>query len=253
MLKEFRNLFKSKKGVLIILAMMSVAISAYLNIITVKSISVFGFNVSLGTVLVSFIPMITSEIMAEVYGWKKGFVISSVAYTICLAFVLILDLTTKIGFTENVYALYGVFEDPSVLDMDMFTASYNTVFAGTPWIIISSAIAYYLGIFFNCYIMGVLKKRAEESGKDNKAKLFGRFALSTIVGQSLDNGVFFLIPMIVVLINPALHEGALAPWSWNYVLVQTVAAFIGEVAYEIIFFPLTNFLTKRVKALPETL
>lgn len=250
MLKEFKKLFCNKKGILVVLAMMSVAISAYLNIITVKSIQVWnGFGISLGTLAVSFIPMITSEIMSEVYGWKKGFVISSVAYTVCLLFTLILDFTTKIGFAGNVYALY---DDPFLLyDIDAFTASYNTVFAGSYVIIIASAVAYYLGIFFNCYIMGKMQQKAIESGRDNAGKRFGRFVLSTVVGQTLDNGVFFIIPMLVILIAPALQQGALAPWDWTYVWQQVLAAFVIEIAYEIIFFPLTNFLTKKVEALPE--
>ena len=101
--------------------------------------------------------------------------------------------------------------------------------------------------------MGKMQKKALESGKDNSGKRFGRFLLSTVVGQTLDNGVFFLIPMLVILAVPSLQQGALAPWSWEYVGIQTAAAFVIEIAYEAIFFPLTNFLTKRVEKLPETL
>ena len=264
MLRELKDLFRTRKGVLIVLSMVTLAICAYLNIITVKSLDLNAmiagtgnhfdwFKVSLGTLMVSFIPMITSEIMCEVYGWKKGFIISSVAYTVCLLFTIILDLTTRVGSSNQVYALYGVFDDPSVLDMDLFEASYNTVFAGSYVIIIASAIAYYLGIFFNCFIMGKMQKKAQESGTDNSAKRFGRFLLSTVVGQTLDNGVFFLIPMLVILMFPSMKNGALDPWCWEYVGFQTAAAFVIEIAYEAIFFPLTNFLTKKVEKLPETL
>ena len=86
MLKELKDLFRTRKGVLIVLSMVTLAICAYLNIITVKSLDLNAliagtgnqfdwFKVSLGTLMVSFIPMITSEIMCEVYGWKKGFII----------------------------------------------------------------------------------------------------------------------------------------------------------------------------------
>lgn len=263
MLNEFKSLFVTKKGALLVLGMVTLAICAYLNIITVKSVTlgVSWLRISLGTLMVSFIPMITSEIMCEVYGWKKGFLISSLAYTVCLLFTIILDITTRIGFNGNVYDIFGIMdtaEDPfagiaGFVKNDGFEASYNTVFAGSYVIIIASAIAYYVGIFFNCFIMGKMQKKAEESGKDNSGKRFGRFLLSTVVGQTLDNGIFFLIPMIVILIAPALKQGALNPWSWTYVGIQTAAAFVIEIAYEAIFFPLTNFLTKRVKKLPETL
>lgn len=269
MLKELKNLFTTRNGALLVLSMVTLAICAYLNIITVKSLDLNAliagtgnyydwFKVSLGTLMVSFIPMITSEIICEVYGWKKGFIISSVAYTVCLVFTIILDLTTRVGFNGNVYDIFGIMDtaaDPfgeiaGFVDVNGFEASYNTVFAGSYVIIIASAVAYYLGIFFNCFIMGKMKKKAQESGTDNNGKRFGRFLLSTVVGQTLDNGVFFLIPMIVVSIVPALHQGALAPWCWEYVGFQTAAAFVIEIAYEAIFFPLTNFLTKRVSKLP---
>lgn len=260
MLKELKGLFTTKKGVLIVLAMITLAICAYLNIITVKSVTLFNNNllrISLGTLMVSFIPMITSEIMCEVYGWKKGFIISSAAYTVCLIFTIILDLTTRIGFNGNVYNIFNLMPDLDAIGeyvgVNGFESAYNTVFAGSYVIIISSAVAYYVGIFFNCFIMGRMQKKALESGKDNTGKRFGRFLLSTVVGQTLDNGVFFLIPMLVILAFPSLQQGALAPWSWQYVGIQTAAAFVIEIAYEAIFFPLTNFLTKKVEKLPETL
>lgn len=260
MLKELKGLFTTRKGVLIVLAMLTLAICAYLNLITVKSVTLFNvgwLRISLGTLMVSFIPMITSELMCEIYGWKKGFIISSVAYTVCLLFTIILDLTTRIGFSGNVYDIFGLMPDVDAIggyvDVNGFEASYNTVFQGTYVIIIASAIAYYLGIFFNCFLMGKLQKKALESGKDNSGKRFGRFLLSTVVGQTLDNGVFFLIPMLVILVVPSLKQGALAPWTWEYVLIQTAAAFVIEILYEAIFFPLTNFLTKKIEKLPEVL
>lgn len=275
MLRELKELFRTRKGVLVVLSMVTLAICAYLNIITVKSLNLFQigvgeygepnyFAVSLGTLMVSFIPMITSEIMCEVFGWKKGFIISSVAYTITLLFTIILDITTHVGASGQIYdwvafsetgeptGFVDGFSQFTVLD-DGFTASYNTLFRGSYVIIIASAIAYYLGIFFNCYIMGKMQKKAVESGKDNSGKRFGRFLLSTVVGQTLDNGVFFLIPMLVILVVPSLQQGALAPWSWTYVWQQTVAAFVIEIAFEAIFFPLTNWLTKVTERLPETL
>ena len=224
MFKEFKSLFTTKKGVLVTLAIITVAICAYLNIITIKSLMIGNFGISYGTLLISFLPMITSEIMSEVYGWKKGFVISSLAYTVCLVFVLILWGSTKLP--GEVFEGFG-------------TEAYNMIFESSPIILIASAIAYYLGIFFNCFIMGKMKKKAQESGKDNGGKLFSRFALSTMVGQTLDNGVFFLIPFFF------------GTWGWTYVWQQTLAAFVIEIAYEIIFFALTRYLTKKIKELPE--
>lgn len=229
MLGELKHIFKTKRGMLIILAMLTIAISAYLNLITIKNVMIGNFAVSFGTLFISFLPMITSELMAECFGWKKGFVISSVAYTICLIFTLILWGTTLIP--GQVF--------PGEGDFTFFaTDAYNTLFAGQWQLIFSSAFAYYVGIFFNCYIMGKLKDRAEKTG-DTKLKLFGRLLLSTVVGQTLDNFLFFVIPMLFGM------------WGFTYVWQQTVAALVIEVAYEAIFFFLTAYLVRLINRLPE--
>lgn len=229
MLGELKDVFKTKKGALIILSMLTLAISAYLNLITVKSFMIGEFAISFGTVLLSFLPMITSELMAECFGWKKGFIISSIAYTICLIFTIIMWGSTYLPglvFVGN--------------DLEFATDAYNLLFASTPVILIASAIAYYIGIFFNCFILGKMKERAEKQG-DSKFKLFGRFAISTAIGQTLDNAIFFLIPMFFAL------------WDFTYVWQQTLAAFVIEVLLELIFFALTAYLVKKINKMPEGL
>lgn len=229
MLGETRDIFRTKKGVLIILSMLTIAISAYLNLITIKNVMIGNFAVSFGTLFISFLPMITSELMAECFGWKKGFVISSIAYTICLIFTLILWGTTLIP--GEVF--------PGEGDFTFFaTDAYNTLFAGQWQLIFASAVAYYVGIFFNCYIMGKLKDRAEQIG-DSRLKLFGRLLLSTVVGQTLDNFLFFIIPMMFGL------------WGFTYVWQQTVAALVIEIVYEAVFFFLTAYLVKKINNMPE--
>lgn len=236
MLGELKDVFKTKKGVLIILSMLTIAISAYLNLITVKTLmfdkdpmnpDVFG--ISFGTLFISFLPMITSELMAECFGWKKGFVISSIAYTVCFIFTLIMWGSTYIP------GLVFVGDDPFIA-----TDAYNLIFSASPVILISSAIAYYVGIFFNCYIMGKMKDAAEKTG-DNRWKLFGRLLFSTLVGQTLDNFLFFVIPMFFSI------------WDFTYVWQQTLGALVFEVVYEALFFFLTAYLVKKINNMPEGL
>lgn len=230
---EIKDVFKTKRGILIILSMLTIAISAYLNLITVKNIMIGNFSVSFGTLFISFLPMITSELMSECYGWKKGFVISSLAYTVCFIFTLLLWGST--------YIPGMVFVGPDAM---FATEAYNLLFSASPIILISSAVAYYIGIFFNCYIMGKLKDRADRYG-DSKGKLFKRFALSTLVGQTLDNAIFFAIPALF------MTWGATYLDNWNYVWQQTVAALVIEVVYEVVFFVVTSYLVKKINNMPE--
>lgn len=232
---EFKDVFKTKRGILIVLSMITIAISAYLNLITVKNIMIGNFGISFGTLFISFLPMITSELMSECYGWKKGFVISSLAYTVCLIFTLILWGSTYIPGL--------VFVGP---DANFATEAYNLLFAASPIILFSSAVAYYIGIFFNCYIMGKLKDRAEKYG-DSKFKLFGRFALSTLVGQTLDNAIFFTIPALFMTWGATWFD------NWTYVWQQTTAALVFEVIYEIVFFAVTSYMVMKINKMPEGL
>lgn len=231
MKQEIKDVFSTKRGILIILSMLTIAISAYLNLITIKNVMIGDFAVSFGTLFISFLPMITSELMAECYGWKKGFVVSSVAYTVCLIFTLILWGTTLIP--GQVF--------PGEGDFTYFaTEAYNTLFAGQWQLIFASAFAYYVGIFFNCYIMGKMKDHADRTG-DNKLKLFGRLLFSTLVGQTLDNFLFFVIPMMFGM------------WDFTYVWQQTLAALVIEVVFEALFFFLTAYLVKKINSMPEGL
>ncbi len=231
MLAELKDVFKTKKGVLIILSMLTLAISAYLNLITIKNVMIGSFAISFGTIFISFLPMMVGDILTECFGWKKGFIISSIAYTICLIFTLIMWGSTIIP--GQVF--------PGEGDFTFFaTDAYNTLFAGSWILILASAIAYYIGIFFNCYIMGKLKDRAQVTG-DNNWKLFGRFISSTVIGQTLDNAIFFLIPM------------AFSMWNFTYVWQQVTAAVVIEVVYEIILFTLTASIVKKITKIPEGL
>ena len=241
MKNEFKQLFTTKKGLLVFFSIVTALVTAYLNLITLKATPgfwIFQTGISYGTLLVSFVPMLIGDLLAEVYGWKKSFIISSVSYTVALVFIFILWGTTT---------LPGL-----VFGSDGFTLSaYNTIF-GQQWsILIGSAIAYYAGIFFNAFIMGKMQKKAKESGKDTNWKLFARCILSTVVGQLLDNSIFFFIAYMPSIINPTANGWESNQLVLSYIWQQIVAAFVIENLYEIILFPLTKFLRKKILLLPE--
>ena len=240
MKKELKELFTTKKGMLVVLAVFTALITAYLNLITLKGTPgfwIFDTGISYGTLLVSFIPMLVGDLLAEVYGWKKSFIISSLSYTVALVFVLILWGTT--GLPGLVFGTDGFPVD-----------AYNTIF-GQQWsILIGSALAYYAGVFFNAFIMGQMQKRALEKG-DTKVKFFARCIISTLVGQFIDNALFFLIAYMPNMIDPEGTGWGTADIVWSYVWQQIVAAEIIEVVYEIVIFPLTMFCTKKLNGLRE--
>jgi len=239
--KEIKNLFTTKRGVLLLLSVTTALVTAYLNLITLKGTPgfwIFNTGISYGTLLVSFIPMLVGDLLAEVYGWKKSFIISSLSYTIALIFVFILWGIT--GLPGLVFGQEGFTVD-----------AYNTIF-GQQWsILIGSAVAYYVGVFVNAVIMGEMKKKVIAKGDDNGWKLMLRCILSTVAGQFLDNALFFLIAYSPNVIDPAGTGWGEAKKVWEYIWQQILAAEVIEVSYELILFPLTKFLTKKVSSLPE--
>ena len=241
MKKELKELFTTKKGMLVLLSVATALVTAYLNLITLKGTPgfwIFDTGISYGTLLVSFIPMLIGDLLAEVYGWKKSFIISSLSYTLALVFVLILWGTT--GLPGLVFGTDGFPVD-----------AYNTIF-GQQWsILLGSAIAYYAGVFFNAFIMGKMQKKAQENGNDSNWKFFARCIFSTIVGQLIDNALFFLIAYMPNVIDPVGTGWGTSKIVWAYIWQQIAAAWVIEITYEIILFPLTKVLTNKVNKLPE--
>lgn len=241
MKKELKELFTTKKGMLVFLSITTALVTAYLNLITLKGTPgfwIFDTGISYGTLLISFVPMLIGDLLAEVYGWKKSFIISSVSYTVALLFVLVLWGTT--GLPGLVFGQEGFPVD-----------AYNMIF-GQQWsILIGSALAYYAGIFFNAFVMGKMQKRAVESGRDTKLKFFARCILSTVIGQLIDNGLFFLIAYMPNAIDPVGTGWGSTQVVWSYIWQQILAAWVIEVGTEILIFPLTSLCVRKVKALED--
>jgi queuosine precursor transporter len=111
-------------------------------------------------------------------------------------------------------------------------AAYETVFGGTPRIVLASLVAYFCGEFCNSYVLAKMKLRT--SGK----LLWTRTIGSTIVGEAVDSAVFY----------PLAFLGA---WE-NELVVRVMLTNYGlKVLWEIVMTPVTyrvvNFL-KRAEA-----
>ena len=85
---ELKNLFNTKKGVLIILIIVYSILMPYLTIMTLKYPSFANGWIDYGTLCVSFIPMLIGDLLAECYGWKKSVIIASIVYIFQLLFVV---------------------------------------------------------------------------------------------------------------------------------------------------------------------
>jgi len=108
-------------------------------------------------------------------------------------------------------------------------AAYETVFGGTPRIVLASLIAYFCGEFCNSYVLAKMKIRT--SGR----LLWTRTIGSTIVGEAVDSAVFY----------PLAFLGA---WQTDLVLRVMLTNYALKVVWEIVMTPVTyrvvNFLKR---------
>ena len=111
-------------------------------------------------------------------------------------------------------------------------AAYETVFGGTPRIVLASLVAYFCGEFCNSYVLAKMKLRT--SGR----LLWSRTIGSTIVGEAVDSLVFY----------PLAFYGV---WQPELVLRVMLTNYTLKVLWEVVMTPVTyqvvNFL-KRAEA-----
>jgi uncharacterized integral membrane protein (TIGR00697 family) len=110
-------------------------------------------------------------------------------------------------------------------------AAYETVFGGTPRIVLASLVAYFSGEFCNSYVLA--KMKLVTSGR----LLWTRTIGSTIVGEAVDSAVFY----------PLAFLGA-PGWSRDLVVQVMVSNYVLKVLWEVVMTPFTyrvvNFLKR---------
>jgi hypothetical protein len=113
-------------------------------------------------------------------------------------------------------------------------AAYETVFGGTPRIVLASLVAYFAGEFCNSFVLA--KMKLVTSGR----LLWSRTIGSTIVGEAVDSAIFY----------PLAFLGATG-WATEDVVRVMIGNYLLKVSWEVLMTPFTygivNFL-KRAEA-----
>ncbi len=108
-------------------------------------------------------------------------------------------------------------------------AAYETVFGGTPRIVLASLVAYFSGEFCNSYVLAKLKLAT--SGR----LLWSRTIGSTIVGEAVDSAIFYPLAFFGV-------------WSTDLVVRVMITNYLLKLAWEVVMTPFTyrivNFLKR---------
>ena len=186
------------------------------NVTAVKTFSLGPFSLP-AAVLLFPVVYIVNDLLAEVYGFKKARKAIYLGFTLNL--FMVLYFTLAIALPSGPF--FGAQE------------AFATILGSTPRMLIASLTAYFVGSTLNAKIM--VSMRDATNGKGGFA-LFARCIVSTLFGELCDSLIFITIAFF----------GSM-PYSQILVMVATQALF--KTIYEIVAFPATNIIIKKVRGI----
>lgn len=186
------------------------------NILAAKLLRIGKWSVTAG-VLVFPISYILNDIMTEVYGFKFTKKVIYLGFLMNFFMVLIFSL----AITLPAPAWYEMSDE------------FAMILGSTPRITIAGLAAYVSGSLVNAQVMSRMKIKSNDGGR------FGlRAIISTLVGETVDSGVFVPIAF-----------GGLIPVGQilNMMLVQVIL----KTLYECICLPITSGVVRKVREYEE--
>jgi uncharacterized integral membrane protein (TIGR00697 family) len=195
----------------LIIAVLFVTCLIVSNITAVKLIDVMGYIIP-GAIVIFPISYIIGDVLTEVYGFAKA------------------RTVIWLGFGANLFAV-ATFMLVGVLPAAGFwegSDAYAAILGATPRILAASFAAYLIGEFANSYILARLKVAME--GRHLWVRTIG----SSVVGQTLDSGVFITIAFYGIFPNSVLLS-----------LIATQIVF--KLGYEILATPVTYAVVNWLK------
>jgi uncharacterized integral membrane protein (TIGR00697 family) len=195
----------------IILCSLNITFLLISNIVTVKTINIFGLIFTAGDLLFPF-TYILNDIFTEVYGFNKAKFVIWISFFCNLIMVIIFGIV--IWFPED----------------KSFTMQreFQNILGNTPRILLASFISYLLGNFTNSIILSKIKVKT-------KGKYLGlRTVTSTLVGEGLDTLLFIPIAFLGKL-------------DLSKMLNLMLNVYILKVTLEIILTPITYIVIGFIK------
>ena len=197
--------------IFIILCAINITCLLISNIITIKTINVFGLIFTAGDILFP-ITYILTDVFAEVYGFKKTKLVIWLSFFCNLLMVIIFRITILLPVNET---------------FDMQNDLVN-ILGSTPRILISSIISFLVGNFANSIVMSKMKVKTK--GKYLALRTIG----STLIGEGLDTIIF--IPIVFI--------GALDLKTILFLIIDT---YVLKVTLEVILTPITYKVVEFIK------
>ena len=197
--------------IFIILGSLNITCLLISNIITIKTINIFGLIFTAGDILFP-ITYILNDVFTEVYGFKKARFIIWTSFFCNLLMVIIFGITIALPVDET---------------FEMQSALVNML-GSTPRILFASFVSFLIGNFANSIVLSRMKVKTK--GK----YLALRTITSTLIGEGLDTLLF--IPIVFI--------GTLDLKSILFLMIDT---YILKVLLEVVLTPITYKVVKFIK------
>ncbi len=170
-----------------------------------KRCQIAGFTFGAG-VLFFPISYVFGDVLTEVYGYARARKVVWAGFG---------------GLAFASFMSWAILAFPPAPDWNQ-QAAYETVFGGTPRIVLASLVAYFCGEFCNSYVLARMKVRTE--GR----LLWTRTIGSTVVGEAVDSLVFY----------PLAFLGA-PGWTQDQVVQVMAGNYALKVLWEVVMTPFT--------------
>lgn len=224
MLEKLKNIKLSNWIVILTAGYIAGAIAQ--NILAVKTFGTTMIAITTGGTLISWLVFACMDVITEIWGRKRAILTFTGGAILNLLFNLICWIAIQIPGTS-----------------DFIQGSYETVL-GTGWrIVLGSITAFLLGNFINTQIMYLMKVHSKD--QNNSKGFMFRAILSTLLGQLVDNGLFYLIAFSPLGIAGTVEN------PWHMILQLVIFTTCIETIVEAIVSPLTAKFVKHLKSKKE--
>lgn len=208
---------------LIVITAFYVTGSILQNILAVKTFGTSVLAITTGGTLISWLVFACMDVITEVFGKRRAILTFVGSAILNIFFNIVCWIAISIPGTSS-----------------FINDAYTTVL-GTGWrIALGSIIAFLLGNYINTQIMYVMKKHSKDSNKS--LGFIGRAITSTLFGQLVDNGLFYLIAFAPLGIAGTVEN------SWQMIGTLVLCTTLIETVVESIVSPITAKFVKYLKS-----
>lgn len=217
---ETKILFRSVPSPIV--ALFAVSVVA-MNLLANKTIVNLPYLALDGGFTVSWLAFLTMDMVTKHFGGKAANRLNLFALAVNLLMSLVFYLVSIIPTSDDY-------------------SGFNSIFGGTWFILLSSAIAFLASGWTNI-ALNLLLGKCFKKNPDGRAAFFVRGYVSTLLGQFVDNLVFAVLTFM--LFAPIFWDG----FSWTIVqcLTCAVTGAVAELLMEVIFSPFGYWATKKWK------